>query len=75
MSDSWSSVWGHLVYFAKFQMLGFAKVYCSQIFHPVSTKLYCKYFVHEGIKAIDLSGDLPLFKKKNYTEIFVNTGP
>ncbi len=46
-----SSVWGHLVHFAKFPMLRFLKGYCSQSFHSISTKLYCKYVSQEGIQA------------------------
>ncbi len=39
------SVWGHLVHIAKFLMLRFLKGYCSNNFHPISTKLYRKYVI------------------------------
>ncbi len=45
MSDSFSSVWGHSVHFAKFLMLRFRKIYCSHSVHPISIKLYGKYVI------------------------------
>ncbi len=52
MSDASSSGWGHSVHFAKSPMLRFSKGYCSDSFHPISTKLYGKYGNHVGIQAI-----------------------
>ncbi len=72
MSDSLSSVWGHLVHFAKFPLLRVSKGYYSHSFHPISTK--------ENIHII--AGNTGYFavwrsaKKKNCWrfEILVNTG-
>ncbi len=51
VSDSFSSVWGHSVYFAKFPMLC-SKGYCSHSFHPIWYKIYGKYCNQGEIQVI-----------------------
>ena len=61
MSDSLSSVWGHLVHFAKFPMLRFSKGYYSPSFIPISNKLNGKYG-NRGEYRLLLFDDFPNFK-------------
>ena len=49
MPDSLNLLSGHSEHFAKFPILRFSKLSSSPNFHPISTKLYCKYVGHEGI--------------------------
>ena len=74
MPDSLSLVCGHLVHFAIFPVYNFQN---SPNFHPISTKLYCKYMYvgHEGISAMTFLAICQELKILWHFEIFANTGP
>ncbi len=46
-SGHFSSFWGHSLHFANFPILGFSEGYCSQHFHPITTKL-CEKHGNQG---------------------------
>ena len=70
MSDSLSSVWGHLVHFAKFP-----NAYCSHRFHPISTNFTEGMVIRVEYRILLFWRSAKKITKLWHIEIFVNTGP